>query len=465
MNLTESLQKVPALSEVPIPQLGWLVENSTCHEYNKGDYLFSRGDPIDNLQIIISGKFSVRVEQNGEFKNIAEIHAGDISGLLPYSRAVSAIGYGIAHEHSQVIILHKDHFREMIRNHHDLTTALVHTMTSRVREFTKNQQLQEKMMSLGKLSAGLAHELNNPSSAMARSAKELKKHLGALPDKFKNVISIRMEEVQVDAVNEILFNKIDRSDNKPLSLTQKTELEDEIANWLEDHGFEDGYELADTFVEFGFATDDFDSMLDHVTEKDLVPVVEWMQNVLITETLINEIDTSATRISDLVSSIKSYTHMDKGTEMEKVNIMPGIENTLMMLNHKLKQKQIEIDINVPETVPAINARVGSLNQVWTNIIDNAVDAMDQGGRLSISIEQDDDCLVVFFEDNGKGVPAEIQSRIFDPFFTTKKIGEGTGMGLDIVSKIIRNHHADISLSSNPGQTRFTIKFPIANNSR
>lgn len=463
MDLIKALQQVPAISEVPENQLQWLLDHSSCQTFEPGDYLFSRGDPIDKMQVILEGKFTVKVEQNGEFKKIIDIESGEISGTLPYSRATSAIGFSTAVEPGRVISLHKEHFREMICDHHELTTALVHTMTTRVREFTKLQQQQEKMMSLGKLSAGLAHELNNPSSAMARSAKELKKHLGALPEKFKRVISIKMTEDQVDSVNGILFDKIEQGQSKTLSLTERTEQEDEIADWLEDHGFDDGYENSPVFVEFGLTTDDFDEILDHVPEEDLPPVLEWIHNVLITENLVGDIESAAVRISDLVTSVKSYTHMDRGTEMEPINVIEGIENTIKMLNHKMRQKQIESDINFSDALPLIEGRVGSLNQVWTNVIDNAIDAMDQGGMLKITVDKDGPQVMVCIQDNGKGIPEDLQSKIFDPFFTTKKVGEGTGMGLDIVSRIIRNHKGEIKLRSEPGNTKFMFYFPISDN--
>ena len=463
MNLTASLQHIPALSEVPSSQLDWLLSNAHCLNFEPGEHLFSRGDPIDHMQIVLEGKFSIKIEQNGEYKKVADIDTGEISGNLPYSRASSAFGFGIANIKSKVVFLHKKYFNEMIREHHELTTALVHTMTTRVREFTKLQQQQEKMMSLGKLSAGLAHELNNPSSAMARSAEELKKHLGAIPEKFKSVISIKMTVDQVDAVNDILFGKISSGVVTNLSLSEKTDQEDEIADWLEDHGFEDGYDIAPVFVEFGLNGDDFDNILEYVPEEDLQPVIEWMHNVLTTENLVNDIEAAAVRISDLVSSIKSYTHMDRGTDMEAVNVREGIENTLKMLNHKLKQKQVDVQLKMVEHIPLILGRVGSLNQIWTNIIDNAIDALDKGGTLQITVEKDGDHLLVCISDNGAGIPEDIQSNVFDPFFTTKKIGEGTGMGLDIVARIVRNHNGEVKLTSKPGQTKFIFYFPIIEN--
>ena len=186
------LKKVPALKDLPEDQQEWLMDHSVTSHYEPGDFLFSKGDEIDKLQIIVEGEFTIKVEQNGEFRTVATMKEGDLTGNLPYSRAGSAIGYADASVQSTVIAVHKDHFKEMIREHHELTTVLVHTMTTRVREFTKQQQQNEKLMSLGKLSAGLAHELNNPASAMTRSARELKEHLSLLPENFKNVISIRI---------------------------------------------------------------------------------------------------------------------------------------------------------------------------------------------------------------------------------------------------------------------------------
>jgi signal transduction histidine kinase len=459
MNLINALAAVPALKEVPINQLQWILDNGECREYATGDFIFSKGDPIDHLIILIEGSFSLKIEQNGEYKTIADIEEGNISGSLPYSRAVEAGGFGVAQQPSKLITLHKKLFREMIRDHHALTTALVHTMTTRVREFTKTQQQQEKMMSLGKLSAGLAHELNNPASAMVRSAKELKKHLAAAPEKFKRVISIRMTDEQVDAVNEMLFSKL-KSVGERLSITELADQEDRIAEWLEEHGLEDGYEYATTLAEFGIDDENLETVALHVEEQDIPAVVDWIQNVIVTENLVSEMEVSAERISDLVSSIKSYTHMDRGTEMEPVDVREGIENTLKMLHHKAKQKRIDVVMNVAENLPEINGMAGSLNQVWTNIIDNAIDAMADEGQLTISIEQHGDRLMVCIQDDGVGIPEEIQSKVFDPFFTTKKIGEGTGMGLEIVSRIIRNHRGEIKLQSVPGNTKFVFYFPI-----
>jgi signal transduction histidine kinase len=452
------LKKVPALKDLPEDQQEWLMDHSVTSQYEPGDFLFSKGDEIDKLQIIVEGEFTIKVEQNGEFRTVATMKEGDLTGNLPYSRAGSAIGYADASVQSTVIAVHKDHFKEMIREHHELTTVLVHTMTTRVREFTKQQQQNEKLMSLGKLSAGLAHELNNPASAMTRSARELKEHLSLLPENFKNVISIRMSDDQVDHVNDLLFEKVGDYGKKTLSLTERSTHEDEIADWLEDHGFEDGYEMADLFVDFGFSPKDLDVVSENVSEKDILSVVGWLFTVMTTEKLVIEIEDSAERISGLVTSVKSYSHMDKSSDFGPVDIGKGITTTITMLNHKLKQKQIVADLDIPNNLSHVTAHPGQLNQVWTNLIDNAIDAMDQEGKLKITAEENADYLIVHIIDNGAGIPEEVKSQIFDPFFTTKGIGEGTGLGLDSVARIIRGHKAEITVESEPGKTDFRICF-------
>lgn len=457
MTELEELKSIPTFENVPEDQLKWLLEKSTCSNYEAGDNLFKKGDPIDTMLIVLKGRFGIKVEQNGEFRTVGNMEAKQISGTLPYSRTNSAIGYGVALQPSKVIELHKDHFGEMIREHNDLTTVLVHTMTTRVREFTKAQQQNEKLMSLGKLSAGLAHELNNPASAMKRSADELKTHLALIPEGFKNVIAIKMTNEQVDAVNDVLFAKIENP-SKPSSLMEKSAREDEMAEWLEDHGFDDGYEIAETLVEFGFDEDDLEIIEENVSEKDIPSVLVWINNVLTTERMVNEIEESANRIAELISSIKSYSHMDKGTDTEAVDLRLGIENTVTMLKHKLKHKQIELEVDIPENFNKVDGKPGELNQVWTNLIDNAIDAVDQNGKISIKGEEDHHYVMVKIRDNGPGIPEDIRSQIFDPFFTTKGIGEGTGLGLDVVSRIVRGHKADIKVKSQPGETEFLVCF-------
>ncbi|MEO0330788.1 MAG: ATP-binding protein, partial [Bacteroidota bacterium] len=399
--------------------------------------------------------------QGKQLREISAMEAGTITGTLPYSRMKEATGFGIATEETHILSLHKKYFVEMEQVSRDMVQALVGVMTTRARDFTRLQQQNEKMMALGKLSAGLAHELNNPAAAIVRSSDILRQHLHHTPDNFKKVILIRLEPEQVDSVNDILFSKIN---NPPpnISMMERNNREDEIAEWLEDRGWDDGYEAAENFVEFGMTLDDLEEMEEIIEGKHTEPVFNWLNNVLTTERLVKEIEEASQRISTLIQSVKTYTHMDRSTEKAHANIHEGLNSTLTMLNHKLKKKNIQVNKEYNEDLPEIPIYVSEINQVWTNLIDNAIDAMEDKGTLTIRTQANSQQLRIDIIDNGSGIPPDIQSSIFDPFFTTKAVGQGSGLGLDIVQKIVEQHNGTIKVESEPGNTQFTICFPITN---
>lgn len=459
-NLLEGIKRFDLFRSIPDEQLSWLLEKAACREYQDGDYVFKKGDPVENLYVVVEGQIVFKFEQQGQFRELARAVAGDATGTLPFSRAKESLGFGVAVGTTRLLCLHKTHFREMVQRHYELTEALVHILTSRVREFTKSQQQNEKLMALGKLSAGLAHELNNPAAAVVRSAAALRQHLGAVPEKFKRVMMIRLSPQQVDAINDILFAKIAPGRNPALALMQRTALEDELAEWMESHDIQDGSTMAETLVEFGFGLADLDKILHAVSSAFLAPALEWFDNVLNTEKLVVEIEEASKRIGALVSSVKSYSHMDQAPDKQWTELRIGIDSTLTMLRHELKKKNIQVKVDFPDDLPKVKAFVGELNQVWTNLIDNAIAAMEPNGQLQIVARRDREFAVVSVIDNGHGIPEEIQSQIFDPFFTTKKMDEGTGLGLDIVQRIMRNHNAEIKVKSSPGRTEFTVCLPI-----
>jgi signal transduction histidine kinase len=335
-------------------------------------------------------------------------------------------------------------------------------MTNRVRTFTSLQQQNEKMMALGKLSAGLTHELNNPAAAIVRSSDTLMEHLRLQPDDFKEIMAIRMDKKEVDAVNLKLWEVLDRTEKPKLTLIERTELEDKITGWLEDHQVKRAAEIAENFLEDGFTPDDLRDFKTHIPAPSLSPVFNWINSNLVTRKMVADINEASRRISDLVRSVKNFTHMDQGKGKELTDIRDGIRNTLTMLHYRFKKGNVTLIEDYDENLPRICAMVGELNQVWTNLIDNALDAMEPAGRgqLTIHTEKEGDWARTSITDNGPGIPAEIQTRIFDPFFTTKEIGKGTGLGLDVVCRIIRQHHGSIRVQSKPGETMFVICFPI-----
>lgn len=462
MNLLSQIKKIPDLEEVPDEQLLWVIEHSKRYVIPAGGYMFKKGDPIDKMYLILTGQFSFKVEQNGNFRLAGGVEAPAVTGLLPYSRAKEAFGYGEAVVDSEVLSFDRSHFHHMITHHEELTTALVHIMSSRIRTQTRQNQQNEKIMALGKLSAGLAHELNNPSAAVVRSAQMLSKQVAELPMRLKNVINTEVNDEIVAEVNEILSAKI-KSGIQRMSMMDKSDKEDELMDWLEDHGVEEADEITNNFVDYGFTEDDLEEIKDLLRKEDLPPVIQWINQVLTTERLVLEIGEAAHRINELVSSVKSYTHMDQAPEKQKADIHKGIENTLTMLNHKLKKGRVEVVKKFQENMPEANILIGEMNQVWTNLIDNAIDAMAESDDRTLTIRTEHKGIYanIYVEDSGSGIPDEIKDKVFDPFFTTKAVGQGTGIGLEMVHQIITQQHKGvISLTSKPGHTSFHICIPI-----
>lgn len=455
---TAWLQSIEALKDVPAEQLQWMINQSRHYLLQPGDFLFRAGEPITGTHIIISGK--LRIHQRQE--EIIRFEAKTISGYLPFSRGKVAPVFGEAMEECQIMTFPIEKARELISTHYELTQALVHFMTTRVREFTSLQLQNEKMLALGKLSAGLAHELNNPAAAVVRGAVTLKKHLQMEPETFKKIVSIRMNEADVDIVSNRMFEVLRQPGKPKLSLMERSAKEDELVEWLDEHAVENAMELAENFVEFGFNTDDLDGFKAHIPAPYISPIFNWINANLVTEKMVTDIEEASNRIATLVKSVKTFTHMDQGHAKQLTDIHTGIENTLAMLQHKLRKGNITVTMHADHSLPQIKALVGELNQVWTNLIDNAVDAMEgmPQGELEIRTEPDNTCVKVTITDNGPGIPPENINRVFEPFFTTKEIGKGTGLGLDIVNQIIRQHHGNVKVQSQPGRTQFFVSLPI-----
>lgn len=459
------LHSIETLKDVPADQLQWLIDNSDHYEVPEGELLFEPGKPITGTHIIISGKVRAYQVQQKESRELAVWGAKSIIGYLPFSRGKVAVAFGEIRQDAQLMTLPIEKANELIRSHFELTQALVHIMTTRVREFTSFQLQNEKMMALGKLSAGLAHELNNPAAAVVRGAVSLKEHLQLVPETFKKIMAIRMRPEDVEMVNEKLFAAMNQPKGPALSLMQRSDREDELMDWLDDHKVENSPELAENFVDFGFTIALLEEFKQHIPEADLSPVFNWINSNLVTERMVTDIEEASKRIATLVGSVKTFTHMDQGRDRQLTDIHTGIQNTLNILQHRLRKGNIELQQHFDTSLPQVKVCIGEMNQVWTNLIDNALDAMEPSkkGVLEIRTERDSDCLLVSVIDNGPGIPEDVIGKVFDPFFTTKEVGKGTGLGLDIVCQIVKQHRGNVKVTSEPGNTRFIVSLPMNDN--
>jgi signal transduction histidine kinase len=412
--------------------IAWLSENGTRVILNTNDKLFAQGQCAEYMFLIVQGKIERFQEINGQSVVASTTGPGQVTGMLPYSRMTHYPGNAIAAVPSQVLRIEKKNFNPMLR---------------------------EKMVSLGKLSAGLAHELNNPIAAIRSTATGLKEQLKQHTSFIMNQTLGSLDKNCIDAIEQ--FHKLAENENNPeISPLQRSEEEEKISDWLESRRIENYWKLANIFVTCGISVHDLERIALSIPESQLGVVLTAVSGAIEADRMVSEIGYAAGRVSELVSLVKDYSHMDQSASHKPTDIIEGIDKTLKIFVRKLEQKGITISKQYEQNLPKISGNPGELNQVWTHIIDNAIDAMDEEGHLTIEINYNKQSVNTKIIDNGKGISEDILNRIFDPFFTTKEVGEGTGLGLDIARRIIQTHKGQIDFNSKPGRTECVIRFPI-----
>jgi signal transduction histidine kinase len=460
--MTDILDRLIAhktLGGVPRAELEWIAEHGEYHHYQAGDLVASKAVPVTYMVIVLTGHVAIHVATAASSapRKVMEWRAGEITGTLPYSRMSNPPGDNMALEESESILVHSNLFPELIRHCPSVTAILVHIMVDRARHFTSTDWQDEKTMSLGRLAAGLAHELNNPASAVSRSAKllgdaltkaiEAAQALGAarITDDERESIRAMRDETLIPATTGV-FSAIERSDR-----------EDDVVTWLEDHGAD--ISPAHALAETGITIESLDALADAVSPTTLDLALSCMATRYAARSLASDIERASTRIYDLVSAVKRFTYMDRATVSEPASVAQGVTDTVAVLASKAREKSVSVRLEIPENLPSIRAFGGELNQVWSNLLENALDAVPTSGQVVVSASCDSEWVIVRVVDNGPGMTPEIRGRIFDPFFTTKPMGEGTGLGLDISRRIVARHGGQIEVESEPGRTEFRVTLP------
>ena len=457
-NLTVELRKIEVFADLPEEQLEWLAEKFELQRLQASETFLREGDPADWLIVILEGEINWQ-RADGPDAPVFRAHAGQVTGLLPYSRLTKFQGTGRAVVPTLIARLHKSHFPEMLRRMPTLGQRLVAIMADRIRESTRIETQRDKLLALGKLSAGLAHELNNPAAAAQRATASLREALETVRTASirlaRHTLTAEQREMIVSFEQEAVEYKA-AATTDPLALSDR---EEQITAWLEKRQIPDAWKMAPVLADTGVELSKLERLTNSVGEKVLCDALLRITSILSISKLIGEIENSSKRISDLVRAIKEYSYMDQ-VAMQQVDLHRGIESTLTILHHRLKNG-IRVFREYGENLPQICAFGGELNQVWTNLISNAIEAMQGKGELRVRTARELDRVLVEIRDDGPGIAPDVLPHVFEPFFTTKGVGEGTGLGLDIVARIVRNHHGEIRVDSKPGETRFQVYLPIA----
>lgn len=453
--LFDLLAKLDSLSSIPHEELLWLAEHARLESYQEGTMIASKDTQVVNLWIILRGRIIIRVDRGAGPKLVTEWRRGQVVGRLPYSRMAKSIGETYIQEDAEVIVVHSDFFPAMIIHCPLFTAHTVHTMIDRVRIFNTSDMQDEKMISMGKLAAGMAHELNNPASAAMRDAKLLQQSISGLDNVAQRIGTMGLTEAQFDTIKKMRENL--RAVNQAIFLSpiQKADHYDKVILWLEQKKIDPA--LAGPLTDTKVALEDLDLLAGKVPVASLETALTWIITGHQTQLLTEEIERATEQICKLVNLIKKFTYMDTLGEKKLIDIESGIRDTLDVLAMKTRVKKAIISIQIEKDLPRVYANGSELNQVWFSLFDNALDAISESGNIRIEAHAEPNSVVVCCIDDGPGIAEDTIARIFDPFFTTKPPGQGTGLGLDITRRLLRRYHGDISVQSQPGQTEFKVQ--------
>lgn len=455
------LRDHPVIGSAPLSELEWIATHGYLRRLAAGEYVIRKGQDrgINGLWVILTGHLALYVDRGrggGGRRKLAEWRGGEVSGVLPYSRITTAMGDGVVEAETDVWMVDSDYFPEMIKLCPELTAILVHVMLDRARQFTSVELRDEKLVALGKLAAGLAHELNNPASAMVRSTKVLGELLdqGEAAAHALGALGLSATEMAgLEALRAACLTAPPRT----WSPLERADREEQLATWIEARGGDAS--LAAPLAETSVAIETLAGLTGVVPDRAIDVALRWIAGGCAVRTLRQEIERGATRVFELVSAVKGFTQMDRTTDAQPVDVATALGDTIILLRSKAASKSVSLVADIAPDLPRVQGVGAEMNQIWANLVDNALDAVGPGGHVAVNARREGNRLVVEVTDDGPGIPAELRERIFEPFFSTKDVGKGVGLGLDIVRRTLERHDGEIAVESRPGHTVFRVGLP------
>jgi signal transduction histidine kinase len=455
----DRLRDLAVLASLDDEELARLAAAGRERRLAAGEFLFQQGDRATAFHLVLDGQLETTREVAGEQVLLMNHGPGGFLGAMALLTETAYRGSTFAVDDTLLFELDGEELRRLAFTHPPLLRQFLPAFESVSHAVKGVERDREKLLAVGKLAGGLAHELNNPAAAAARAVATLRGYERARQDAFASLAVSGATAEQLTAIGALGAEATDRPVPEQLDALAESDREEELADELGRRGLADGREIASALTEARLGPEWIDRIAAAVGEDGLSAGLRFVAACASARVVLAELEQAARRIADLVGAVRDYSYLDQGPR-QTVDIHEGLESTLALLAHKLREKQIDVVRDFDPELPTVEASGSELNQVWTNLIDNALDALDTDGRIILRTRVQGPRALVEIADNGPGIPTDLQPRVFDAFFTTKPVGHGAGLGLDIAQRIIVRNHGEIRLESQPGDTRFQVLLPV-----